>query len=234
MPRSCPCPPSTGDAATCDVFETGRLSTLLSSVDPGDGADVGKPPKPLLIASPTGEGEYPVLILLHGYLLSNSFYSQLLQHIASHGFILVAPQVLIPVSVSCSDPSPTLLLPGNFNSCTRWPDRTQPKRSNPQRQSQIGCREAFQPFFPRKSPPIWLSWLSPATAGEARQPSPWPWKRSPPLTRSLSRPWLASIPSMEWAKGTKPCLLFLRTSLVPSTWTCRLWYDFGAKTRFCS
>lgn len=174
MPRSCPCPPSTGDAATCDVFETGRLSTLLSSVDPGDGADVGKPPKPLLIASPTGEGEYPVLILLHGYLLSNSFYSQLLQHIASHGFILVAPQVLIPVSVSCSDPSPTLLLPGNFNSCTRWPDRTQPKRSNPQRQSQIGCREAFQPFFPRKSPPLWLSWLSPATAGEARQPSPWP------------------------------------------------------------
>ncbi|KAK4750108.1 hypothetical protein SAY87_027557 [Trapa incisa] len=88
MPCSCrprP-PPTTNVAAAGDVFQIGRFSTLLRSVEDG-------PPKPLLIASPTEEGEYPVLLLLHGYLLCNSFYSQLLQHVASHGFILVAPQL---------------------------------------------------------------------------------------------------------------------------------------------
>ncbi|KAM2783122.1 hypothetical protein COP1_012644 [Malus domestica] len=52
------------------------------------------PPKPLLIGMPCeAAGEFPVLLLLHGYLLSNSFYSQLISHIASHGFIVIAPQL---------------------------------------------------------------------------------------------------------------------------------------------
>lgn len=51
------------------------------------------PPKPLLIWAPLEEGEFPVLIFLHGFLLYNSFYSQLLQRISSHGFIVVAPQL---------------------------------------------------------------------------------------------------------------------------------------------
>ncbi|CAL4925018.1 unnamed protein product [Urochloa decumbens] len=51
------------------------------------------PPKPLLVAAPCEAGEYPVLVFLHGYLVVNSFYSQLFQHVASHGFIVVAPQL---------------------------------------------------------------------------------------------------------------------------------------------
>ncbi|OQU91749.1 hypothetical protein SORBI_3001G243300, partial [Sorghum bicolor] len=51
------------------------------------------PPKPLLVAAPREAGEYPVLLFLHGYLAVNSFYSQLFQHVASHGFIVVGPQL---------------------------------------------------------------------------------------------------------------------------------------------
>lgn len=75
------------------VFDQGNYSTFLRTVESSAGGIVSPPPKPLLIASPTEVGEFPVVIFLHGYLLYNSFYSKLIQHIASHGFILIAPQV---------------------------------------------------------------------------------------------------------------------------------------------
>ena len=50
-------------------------------------------PKPLIVALPTEEGEYPVVQFHHGYTLQNTFYTQLISHIASYGFIVVAPQV---------------------------------------------------------------------------------------------------------------------------------------------
>ncbi|CAN6677208.1 unnamed protein product [Malus baccata var. baccata] len=62
------------------------------------------PPKPLLIGMPCeATGEFPVLLLLHGYLLSNFFYSQLINHIASHGFIVIAPQLYTIVGPDSSD-----------------------------------------------------------------------------------------------------------------------------------
>jgi chlorophyllase len=51
------------------------------------------PPKPLLIAVPKAKGKYPVVQFQHGFTLQNHFYSQLLLHLASHGFIVVAPQM---------------------------------------------------------------------------------------------------------------------------------------------
>lgn len=51
------------------------------------------PPKPLIVALPREEGEYPVVQFHHGYTLQNMFYSQLISHIASFGFIVVAPQM---------------------------------------------------------------------------------------------------------------------------------------------
>lgn len=53
------------------------------------------PPKPLMIAAPEDSGDYPVVFLYHGFLLLNQHYSQLLQHVASHGFIVIAPQMYI-------------------------------------------------------------------------------------------------------------------------------------------
>ncbi|CAN6283285.1 unnamed protein product [Urochloa humidicola] len=68
----------------------GGAGTPPSSAPGGAGAP---PPKQLLVAAPREAGEYHVLVFLHGYLVVNSFYSQLFRHVASHGFIVVAPQL---------------------------------------------------------------------------------------------------------------------------------------------
>lgn len=86
-------------SSPCYVFKTGKHAVKLFSVhqDDSQSSAAPPPPKPLLVSTPCEEGEFPVLIFLHGFLLYNSFYSQLLQHISSHGFIVVAPQVLFLV-----------------------------------------------------------------------------------------------------------------------------------------
>uniref|UniRef100_A0A7N0TU35 Chlorophyllase n=1 Tax=Kalanchoe fedtschenkoi TaxID=63787 RepID=A0A7N0TU35_KALFE len=93
-----------------DAFQTGAYATVLQNVEPPGRCErsdsiIPRPPKALLIASPSGdrEGEFPVLMLLHGFLLYNSFYSQLMQHIASHGFIVVAPQLYTLAGPDCTD-----------------------------------------------------------------------------------------------------------------------------------
>ncbi|POO02095.1 Chlorophyllase [Trema orientale] len=87
---------------TCsNVFESGKHATKVQIVEAAGGGTTSEsevrvpPPKPLLIATPLPpqEGEFPLLVFSHGYLLYNSFYSQLIQHVASHGFIVVAPQL---------------------------------------------------------------------------------------------------------------------------------------------
>ncbi|PON79987.1 Chlorophyllase [Parasponia andersonii] len=87
---------------TCsNVFESGKHATKVQIVEAARGGTTSEsevpvpPPKPLLIATPlpSQEGEFPLLVFSHGYLLYNSFYSQLIQHVASHGFIVVAPQL---------------------------------------------------------------------------------------------------------------------------------------------
>lgn len=50
-------------------------------------------PEPLLILSPKKAGVYPVLFFIHGTMLPNGDYSELLNFIASHGFVVVAPQL---------------------------------------------------------------------------------------------------------------------------------------------
>ncbi|KAL5542018.1 hypothetical protein UlMin_009728 [Ulmus minor] len=84
---------STFVTETTSVFEIGNYKTILvdSEKCPKSSTEL-KPPKPILIGMPEA-GEFPVLLLLHGYLLCNSFYSQLIQHVASHGFIVIAPQL---------------------------------------------------------------------------------------------------------------------------------------------
>lgn len=92
---------STRSSAT-NVFDAGNYSTSLQRVESATATSCNTtnstpllPPKPLLIGMPSDDagGEFPVLILLHGYLLLNSFYSQLILHVASHGFIVIAPQL---------------------------------------------------------------------------------------------------------------------------------------------
>ncbi|XP_023900495.2 chlorophyllase-2 [Quercus suber] len=101
---------NTADAATTtvtNVFAIGRYKTVLQKVETRSCTTKSTlavpPPKPLLIARPSEAGEYPILVLLHGYLLYNSFYSQLIQHIASHGFIVIAPQLYILAGPDTTD-----------------------------------------------------------------------------------------------------------------------------------
>jgi chlorophyllase len=87
-----------------NVFDVGQYETLLRTVETGTCTTKSKlpvpPPKPLLIAMPSDAGEFPLLVFLHGYFLYNSFYSQLIQHIASHGFIVIAPQASLSLSLT--------------------------------------------------------------------------------------------------------------------------------------
>ncbi|XP_055813559.1 chlorophyllase-2-like [Solanum dulcamara] len=82
---------------TTTIFDIGNYSTKLLNVEPQSciNSSFPLPPKPLLISSPSEAGNFPVILFLHGFLLYNYFYSQLIQHISSHGFIVVVPQLYL-------------------------------------------------------------------------------------------------------------------------------------------
>ncbi|KAL3507788.1 hypothetical protein ACH5RR_033170 [Cinchona calisaya] len=86
---------SVASSICTNVFGVGKYISKLLKVDQQQMSNDNSsyPPKPLLIATPSEAGVFPVLLFIHGYLLYNSFYSQLVQHIASHGFIVIAPQL---------------------------------------------------------------------------------------------------------------------------------------------
>ncbi|XP_027365736.1 chlorophyllase-2, chloroplastic [Abrus precatorius] len=86
-----------------NVFYTGNYTTELLRVESESHTLNIPPPKSLLIATPLDAEEFPLLLFLHGYLLYNSFYSQLIQHIASHGFIVIAPQLYTVAGADTSD-----------------------------------------------------------------------------------------------------------------------------------
>ncbi|KAG8486840.1 hypothetical protein CXB51_020286 [Gossypium anomalum] len=76
------------------VFLAGKYPTQTISMDSSSSSTTqSPPPKPLLIVTPSDKGTYPVILFFHGFMLRNIFYTDLLNHISSHGFILVAPQL---------------------------------------------------------------------------------------------------------------------------------------------
>lgn len=72
------------------VFQPGPHRVAARHVDQ---SQVPSVPKPLMVVTPTDPGTYPVALFLHGCNLVSSWYERLLSHVASHGFIAVAPQV---------------------------------------------------------------------------------------------------------------------------------------------
>ncbi|KAF8037921.1 hypothetical protein BT93_B0691 [Corymbia citriodora subsp. variegata] len=89
---------------TTDVFQSGKYKTVPIRVLPPYCDLLNPPPKPVLIQSPVEVAEeFPVMVLLHGYLMENSFYSQLIQHISSHGYIMVAPQLYTCAGIDSTD-----------------------------------------------------------------------------------------------------------------------------------
>ena len=72
-----------GDAP---IYSNGPLGVTMDQLPQGA-------PVPGQVWSPTQAGLYAVVVLQHGFLLSNQYYSQIIAQIASHGFIVVAPQM---------------------------------------------------------------------------------------------------------------------------------------------
>ncbi|WCJ21570.1 chlorophyllase 1 [Euphorbia peplus] len=70
---------------------SGKYPTSLIQVEEGSSSS---PPKALRIYSPSQlPGTFPVLVFLHASCLENSYYSNVLQFVATHGYIVVAPQL---------------------------------------------------------------------------------------------------------------------------------------------
>ncbi|CAN1728895.1 CLH1 [Linum perenne] len=46
------------------------------------------------MVAPIRPGKYPIFLFAHGTFLDSKLYSDLLSHIASHGYIVVAPLVV--------------------------------------------------------------------------------------------------------------------------------------------
>ncbi|GFY88041.1 hypothetical protein Acr_05g0016800 [Actinidia rufa] len=82
--------PALPTAAKTNVFKEGQFIVKCTRVEE---SDPSSPPKPLLIISPTTQAKYPLLLFFHGFMIHNTSYALLLQHISSHGYIVVAPQL---------------------------------------------------------------------------------------------------------------------------------------------
>uniref|UniRef100_A0A1D1Y532 Chlorophyllase-1, chloroplastic n=1 Tax=Anthurium amnicola TaxID=1678845 RepID=A0A1D1Y532_9ARAE len=83
------------DASSVEaLFFPGNLSVLIHHKGTQDLHDsLPESVQNLLIVTPTQDGLYPVMLFFHGSTLKNHQYRQLFEHIASHGYIVVAPQV---------------------------------------------------------------------------------------------------------------------------------------------
>lgn len=89
-------PPATSHApaflSNDDPYRSGGLEVRRIELRP---CEYGAP-LPLLIFAPTPPGVYSVVVFQHGFMARSSDYSALLQHLASHGFVVVAPQMYEP------------------------------------------------------------------------------------------------------------------------------------------
>lgn len=84
--------PRTVYADTGDPFSRGVLAVRLLDV----AACTLGAPTAIRIHVPEESGEFPVVVFQHGFMTRNSAYDEILQHVASHGFVVVAPQVYEP------------------------------------------------------------------------------------------------------------------------------------------
>ncbi len=86
---------------TEDPFQLGTLN--IKTVDLAE--DQAGAPKALRIYAPVAQGTYPVIQFQHGFATNANDYSEMLKQIASHGFVIVAPQMYNPLTAIISAPS---------------------------------------------------------------------------------------------------------------------------------
>ena len=74
--------------AAGDPYAPGTLSVVTSDVTAGNGSPVD-----FIVLAPDQAGTYPLVVFQHGFVLQNSYYTTMLEHVASHGFVVVVPQM---------------------------------------------------------------------------------------------------------------------------------------------
>ncbi|MCA2980674.1 MAG: hypothetical protein INH41_15150 [Myxococcaceae bacterium] len=90
-PTSPPTPNEPGPVfrSSQDPFVKGPLEVAQRDLSQGElGA-----PRPARLTAPVTAGTYPVVQFQHGFLSDRRAYDELLVHLASHGFVVVAPQM---------------------------------------------------------------------------------------------------------------------------------------------
>ncbi len=75
-----------------DPYSSGPLAVRRLSIAACEQGNI----VPLLILAPDTPGNYPVAVFQHGFMTRNEAYSEILSHLASHGFVVVAPQMYEP------------------------------------------------------------------------------------------------------------------------------------------
>jgi chlorophyllase len=76
-----------------DFYQPGKLSVQVIPLEAGGEFTV---PVPMDIYTPKDRFRYPVIIFQHGFTGSIKGYETILNHLASHGFVVVAPQMYPP------------------------------------------------------------------------------------------------------------------------------------------
>jgi len=84
--------------AVSDFYTSGPLSIQVIS------RSGWQAPAPLDIYTPREEDSYPVIIFMPGFTASKRDYETILQHVASHGFIVIAPQMYREDCYPCAPP----------------------------------------------------------------------------------------------------------------------------------
>jgi chlorophyllase len=74
---------------TSDVFAPGPLAVQFLEVEAGEPG----PPVLVRVWYPQQAGTYAIVIFQHGFLMNSGWYSGMLEHLASHGFVVAAPQM---------------------------------------------------------------------------------------------------------------------------------------------
>lgn len=80
-----------------EYYEYGSLTVSTTNIS--------ESPADIIVWQPQGSDDYPIVVFQHGFLMANSHYSQLLEHVASHGFVVVAPQMYPADGIPLGKPS---------------------------------------------------------------------------------------------------------------------------------
>jgi chlorophyllase len=70
-------------------YEMGGLTVGRTQVEQGQSGA----PVPIILFYPLEPGTYAVVVFQHGFLMAAAYYSEILTHLASQGFIVAAPQM---------------------------------------------------------------------------------------------------------------------------------------------